>query len=214
RIRTQSQLVRDASSQSVVSTMERFMKAVNEMNDHVILPTKLLDQEESPSDNVPVMLRGSHTRYDFYQCINTIKKDLVLGVSSNDEDIEGDSPPDSGRASPRKNSKSPTRRHSTTLLANPRPPTSENLPQRKTSLQDNSAAVISFERQDSWASLNPLPEYHNQVSYDSGEELEEEICDVMSPVEIAEKLKEHLQGLQIGLNHLTKTAKYITNSIK
>ncbi|CAL4123096.1 unnamed protein product [Meganyctiphanes norvegica] len=278
RLCKQSQLVAEAGSQSVVSTMEKFVKAVNEMNVNVILPVKLLDPEESPRDSIPVMLRGGNNRFNFYHCLNVIKKDLVLGLPSNEEESDVLHT----LFLPQQNVKETSRRHSTAGITNSMVLPSENEPERKISLnlpcteyskqkfnnKEKTAVGKLVERTDSWASLttlqdqqqqnsqkisasslsslpeqnhqfrkndwsscnsitepkqharksgrascNAVPEYHTQVYCDSSTECGEDESDMMSPIEIAEQLREHLQGLQIGLSHLTSTAKYISESI-
>ncbi|ROT74231.1 putative Mid1-interacting protein [Penaeus vannamei] len=79
----------DFSSQSILCAMDRFVKAVNNMNETVMVPCRLLDMEvenKKSSDKVPVLLRTGGNPYSFYSVLNSVKNDLIWGPTSNDDD--------------------------------------------------------------------------------------------------------------------------------
>ncbi|XP_069936376.1 mid1-interacting protein 1A isoform X2 [Cherax quadricarinatus] len=79
----------DFSSQSILCAMDRFVKAVNNMNETVMVPCRLLDVDVDhvkTSQKVPTLLRGGGNPYNFYTVLNSVKNDLIWGPTSNDDD--------------------------------------------------------------------------------------------------------------------------------
>jgi len=183
----------DFSSQSVLCDMNRFIKTVNNMNETVMVPSRLLDIEIKPNSKVPVMLRGGGDPYTFYNVLNSVKNDLIWGPTSNDDDDdEGDLSTSS----------------STSALAtgmqwsDPHTPTSTNSINMKEHIRRQSTL--------SNISMNSTSDAESDRSSnvsegDSGVDPED------STEAVTATLRNHLIGLQSCLSHLTNTASYITD---
>jgi len=182
----------DFSSQSVLCDMNRFIKTVNNMNETVMVPSRLLDIEIKPNSKVPVMLRGGGDPYTFYNVLNSVKNDLIWGPTSNDDDDEGDLSTSS----------------STSALAtrmqwsDPHTPTSTNSIYMKEHVRRQSTL--------SNISMNSTSDAESDRSSnvsegDSGVDPED------STEAVTATLRNHLIGLQSCLSHLTNTASYITD---
>lgn len=99
-----------ASARSILTTMNTFVKAVNDMDDTILIPSRLLDMApphtSDPSSAVMVSsaIPGSDL-YSFYQMLNAIKHELVAGPDmatatsgeedDDDKDVDDDGSQDS-----------------------------------------------------------------------------------------------------------------------
>lgn len=83
----------DFSSQSIVCAMDRFVKAVNNMNETIMVPSRLLDMtvEDKPLRKVPSMLQESASPHNLYNTLNCVKNELIRGLSSEEDDNENQS---------------------------------------------------------------------------------------------------------------------------
>lgn len=88
----------DASStQSLLSAMNRFVHAVNDMDDTIMIPSRLRD---IPVDEMPTPKNGNKTQavvpsqntdlYTFYSMLNAVKTELVRGPKSEAEEDEAE----------------------------------------------------------------------------------------------------------------------------
>lgn len=82
----------DCNQQSLMNVINRFVGAVNAMDDKVMIPSKLKDmtgmevtEENNNMDLMPVGSDG-HDLYSYYVMLNTIKKEIVSGTISEDDD--------------------------------------------------------------------------------------------------------------------------------
>lgn len=74
------------SQQSILSAMDRFVQAVNNMDDTVMVPSRLLDmslQNETTKDTsvVPRSVLNSTDLHGFYNMLNAVKNELIWGPS-------------------------------------------------------------------------------------------------------------------------------------
>ncbi|XP_045625080.1 mid1-interacting protein 1A isoform X5 [Procambarus clarkii] len=186
----------DFSSQSILCAMDRFVKAVNNMNETVMVPCRLLDVDVDPvkaSHKVPTILRGGGNPYNFYTVLNSVKNDLIWGPTSNDDDDN-----ENGTVStPVTN----TARWSDTSSVVPSTGHVKGHMRRQSTL-----SMISMSSNTS----DGESEGGCDVSEggDSGVEGEEG-SDVATNV--MDSLRTHLMGLHSCLNHLTDMATYITD---
>jgi len=197
----------DFSSQSVLCDMNRFIKTVNNMNETVMVPSRLLDLEIKPNSKVPVMLRGGGDPYTFYNVLNSVKNDLIWGHTSNDdddEDDEGELSSSSSTSALAISSSSSTSALATRNWSDPNtPPTSTgsiNMKghfRRQSTLSNISMNSTSDAESDGSSSVSE--------GGDSGVDPED------STEAVTATLRNHLIGLQSCLSHLTSTASYITD---
>lgn len=90
------------SQQSILSAMDRFVKAVNNMDSTVLVPSKLRDMDLSCSKltKVPVPPVLTHTDlHSFYLMLNDVKKELLWGPVSQ-HNVTTTLTPFNGRSSP------------------------------------------------------------------------------------------------------------------
>lgn len=191
RMNTQDELS-DFSSQSVLCDMNKFIKTVNNMNETVMVPSRLLDIEIKSNSKVPVMLRGGGDPYTFFNVINSVKNDLIWGPTSNDdEDDEQDD----------LSSSSSSAINSGTSWSDPSTPTSttNNNNLKRHVRRQSTLSNISMTSSDIESDGSNVSE-----GGDSGVDPED------STEAVTATLRNHLVGLQTCLAHLTNTASYIT----
>jgi len=191
RMNTQDELS-DFSSQSVLCDMNKFIKTVNNMNETVMVPSRLLDIEIKSNSKVPVMLRGGGDPYTFFNVINSVKNDLIWGPTSNDdeEDEQDDLSSSSSSAI-----------NSGTSWSDPSTPTSttNNNNLKRHVRRQSTLSNISMTSSDIESDGSNVSE-----GGDSGVDPED------STEAVTATLRNHLVGLQTCLAHLTNTASYIT----
>lgn len=86
----------ESSTKSILTTMNTFVKAVNEMEDTILIPSRLLDMapesKEDPKAIVPIESGNGQNNdlFAFYQMLNAIKQELVQGpTDEGDPDAPG-----------------------------------------------------------------------------------------------------------------------------
>lgn len=185
----------DFSSQSILCAMDRFVKAVNNMNETVMVPCRLLDvsvDTTKPPHKLPSMLKGSTNPYSLYNVLNSVKNDLIWGPTSNDDDENENN---SSVSSPFVNN---TRWSD----SGPASTTSDHVKghfRRQSTLSTISMASSTSDGESEGCC-------DGSEGGDSGLEGEEgEANNVM------DALRSHLMGLHLCLNNLTDTASYITD---
>jgi len=189
RMNTQDELS-DFSSQSVLCDMNKFIKTVNNMNETVMVPSRLLDIEIKSNSKVPVMLRGGGDPYTFFNVINSVKNDLIWGPTSNDDEDDHDD---------LSSSSSSSAINSGTSWSDPSTPTSTNNNHKRHVRRQSTLSNISMNSSDIESDSSNVSE-----GGDSG-------CDTEDSTEaVTATLRNHLVGLQTCLAHLTNTASYIT----
>lgn len=191
RLNTHDELS-DFSSQSVLCDMNKFIKTVNNMNETVMVPSRLLDLEIKSTSKVPVMLRGGGDPYTFFNVINSVKNDLIWGPTSNDDDDDQDDLSSSSSSS----------LTSGTSWSDPNTPTSKT--------DNNNHLKRHVRRQSTLSNISmtssDIESEGSNVSEggDSGVDTED------GTEAVTATLRNHLVGLQQCLAHLTNTASYIT----
>ena len=88
----------EKSSTSILSTMNNFVKAVNEMDDTILIPSRLRDMDTSdtitpnPSgadgDKALVSTQQNTDMLAYYHMLNAVKTELVHGPGSGDDESE------------------------------------------------------------------------------------------------------------------------------
>lgn len=187
----------DFSSQSILCAMDRFVKAVNHMNETVMVPCRLLDVNVDSTKNpssVPTMLRGNNKPYSLYNVLNSIKNDLIWGPTSNDDD---DNENHSSVASPFINN---TRWSD----SGPASTTADNVKGhfRRQSTLSNISMASSTSDGESEGCFEGSEGGDSGLEGDEGGEAVNNVMD---------SLRSHLIGLHLCLNSLTDTASYITD---
>lgn len=194
----------DFSSQSILCAMDRFVKAVNNMNETVMVPCRLLDLDvnthKSKSKVPPPLLRGGEP-YSYYNVLNSVKNDLIWGPTANDDDDEEEDLT-TGSGTSTLHRSSTTSSHLSTASANSS--SAKGHLRRQSTL-----SMISVNSGTSAASDTESEECcEGSEGGDSG--LEVEVDDYPNSEAVTRKLRTHLTGLYSCLGQLTDTAKYIT----
>jgi len=190
----------DFSSQSILCAMDRFVKSVNNMNETVMVPCRLLDVNIEPTEvrhKVPTLLRGGDNPYNLYNMLNSVKNDLIWGPTSNDDD----------------DNENHTSSNTSPLINNTR----WSEPSPSSSASSTSGVKGHFRRQSTLSTISMSSNTSDGESEagcdvseggDSGVE-QEEGSEVGASV--MDSLRTHLVGLHLCLNNLTDTASYITD---
>lgn len=184
----------DFSSQSILCAMDRFVKAVNHMNETVMVPCRLLDVnvDSSNPEKVPSMMRGNNNPYSLYNVLNSLKNDLIWGPTSNDDDDNENG------AVP-----SPFVNNTRWSDSGPASTTTDNVKghfRRQSTLSTISMASSTSDGESEVGC-------DGSEGGDSGLEAEEG-CEANN---VMDSLRNHLVGLNVCLNSLTDTASYITD---
>ncbi|XP_042868618.1 mid1-interacting protein 1-like isoform X1 [Penaeus japonicus] len=194
----------DFSSQSILCAMDRFVKAVNNMNETVMVPCRLLDMEvesKTSGEKVPVLLRSGGNPYSYYSVLNSVKNDLIWGPTSNDDDDNDNS------ASTTNN----TRWSDPVAVSSAASTTS--------SASSSSGHVKGHMRRQSTLSMISMSSNASDGDSeggcdgseggDSGVEAED-ITPELTAAALTNNLRTHLLGLHTCLSNLTDTASFIT----
>ncbi|XP_014239342.1 mid1-interacting protein 1-B isoform X2 [Cimex lectularius] len=78
------------SSHSIMKAMERFVQAVQDMDETILVPSRLMDLEVGDaSDTVELKPKGMSTDlYRLYMMVNCVKNELLWGANSGEVDEE------------------------------------------------------------------------------------------------------------------------------
>ncbi|KAK7794836.1 hypothetical protein R5R35_002137 [Gryllus longicercus] len=198
------------SNQSIMNAMEKFVKAVNDMDETILVPCRLMDLKVGDdADTVPVKTpqhcknsvraMGQSDLFNLYTIINSVKNELLWG--QNDDSDEPDDIPapsvttikSSGMVTV-SSSSSIASQHgsSTTTKGHARRPSTVSV------ASTNSAASISDSDSD------------NGIENDSGIEGEEVSQAPDYTQQVAASFRRHLCGLHRSLRQLTDAADYLT----
>jgi len=193
----------DFSSQSILCAMDRFVKAVNNMNETVMVPCRLLDIEverkTTTPEKVPVLLRNGGNPYSFYTVLNSVKNDLIWGPTSSDED------------------ETPDNRPPVTNNTRWSDPASVSPSTTTTTTTSSSGHVKGHMRRQSTLSMISMSSNASDgesegcdVSEGGDSGLEGEDLELTSAA-VTSTLRTHLLGLHTCLSNLTDTATFITD---
>ncbi|XP_064117244.1 mid1-interacting protein 1A-like [Macrobrachium nipponense] len=192
----------DFSSQSIVCAMDRFVKAVNNMNETIMVPCRLLDMEvvaQKPSSKVPKLLKNGGDPYSYYSLLNSVKNDLILGASSNDEDTTTtDRTP---MMLPSINSTRWTDEGETRDEA------------KKEALRRQSTMSLASDSSSNTSEMDSVAETCSESAEDDDRSSEGEENTLVAN-NVTQALHSHLVGLHACLKNLTDTATYITDCYK
>ncbi|XP_068201397.1 mid1-interacting protein 1 [Palaemon carinicauda] len=197
----------DFSSQSIVCAMDRFVKAVNNMNETIMVPCRLIDMEvrtPKTSSKVPKLLKNGGDPYSYYSLLNSVKNDLILGASTNDDDtattdrtsmmlpsINSTRWAEEGESKEETKKEEILRRQSTMSLAS-----------------DSSSSSSS-----NASEIDSTVESCSESNEDDDRSSEGEESNLVAN-EVTQALHTHLLGLHACLKNLTDTAAYITDCYK
>lgn len=197
------------SSHSIVQCMENFVDAVHEMDDTILVPSRLMDlkvetstsqngvsKDYSKSSALTAILTNLPDLFTLYTMVHNLKNQLQWGCraergacmdGSDDERSHGHyGTVNTGAflSAPLLSSKGHIRRPSTASMS---------------STNSSAASVISE------------PDSEASMENDSGIDAELDACTKMSTLEILEQnFQRHLRGLGETLNQLTEAARYVT----
>lgn len=195
----------DFSSQSILCAMDRFVKTVNNMNETVMVPCRLLDVSVESSEKThkaPPLLRGDNP-YNLYNVLNSVKNDLIWGPTSNDDDDN-----ERSNTSPLINN---------TRWSEPAPLSSGSTTPTTTTVKGHfrRQSTLSTISMSSNASTTSDGESEGGCDVseggDSGVDGEESNTHEIDGSSVMDSLRTHLVGLHHCLNNLTDTASYITD---
>ncbi len=178
--------------------MENFVDAVHEMDDVILVPSRLMDlkidagKPDSKSSALVAVLSNIPDLFTLYTMVRNLKNQLQWGTK--DQRALSDGPDDSPQAhygsggvflsTPLLSSKGHIRRPSTASMS---------------STNSSTASVISE------------PDSEASIENDSGIDAELEACTKISTLELIEQnFQRHLRGLGETLKQLTEAARYIT----
>nr|CAD7402938.1 unnamed protein product [Timema poppensis] len=192
------------SLQSIMNAMEKFVKTVNEMDETILVPCRLMDLKVGDSGDTVKMttnscksLAGSisgvaslnvHNMastdlYSLYAMINSVKKELLWGQKNENKE-----------KLPTNTSSAPASLSSPAIKGHVRSPSTASLN------STNSSASISDTESDAGN------------ENDSGIEAEDStIQEADYPRQISENFTLHLNGLHRSLEQITEAASYLTS---
>ncbi|KAH0944907.1 hypothetical protein HN011_009354 [Eciton burchellii] len=194
------------SNASILNSMEKFVRTVSEMEDTILVPSRLLDLSVGDAGDTICMKgkRGSTVKdtlaktdlYRLYNIINRMKIELLWSQEPK-RDVKADE-------------QAPIRSHS---IGSPSTESAHHHPAvvtggrlgharcpSTTSMQSVQSASSIVSTSDSDSELG--------VEIDSGLENEECIADLASIA--AENFKRHLRGLHRSISRMTEAAEYLT----
>ena len=192
------------SNQSIMNAMEKFVKAVNDMDETILVPCRLMDLKVGDAGDTVVEMKttskhpGNQTSgkkskinlcdlastdlYNLYSMVNSVKNELLWGQNLVPEEEDERPKGNSGVNTISTAVKGHVRRPSTVSMTS-----------------TNSTASISDSDSDTGN------------ENDSGIEAEENNRqDPDYPLRIAENFRRHLHGLQHSLQQMTEAASYLT----
>ncbi|CAG9855458.1 unnamed protein product [Phyllotreta striolata] len=177
------------SNQSILNVMEKFVKAVNKMDETILVPCRLMDlkvgDEQDPACQ-NAKTKSSHSvhqnlsstdLFEIYNMLNGVKDSLLWGGESQEA-------PKAPAAAPTVNTNTATKGHN-------RRPSSVSV------TSTNSTSTLSDT--DSESGSNEVDSGIDETSQEEGK------------VErIAMDFRRHLNGLNSSLRHMTEAAQYLT----
>lgn len=188
------------SSHSVIQSMENFVDAVHEMDDTILVPSRLMDlkvdgsKPDCKSSSLAAILISLPDLFTLYTMVRNLKNQLQWGIKDQ-RPMEEDGMTTPGHYS------------STTTTA---PYLTTPLLSAKGHIRRPSTASMSSTN-SSTASVISEPDSEASIENDSGIDAELDACTKMSTLDILEQnFQRHLRGLGDTLNQLTEAAHYVT----
>lgn len=188
------------SNASILNSMEKFVRTVNEMEDTILIPSRLLDlavgdesDTVSQKDKHGASIKDSMANtdlYRLYKIVNKVKVELLWSQESSKSQVELDRE-ESQRSLAKSQSQSET---SSVRLGHARCPSTTSIQ----SVQSASSMVSSCSDSESDAG----------IENDSGLETEE-AGDRLANI-AAENFRRHLRGLHRSIARMTEAAEYLT----
>jgi len=178
---------------SLLSSMERFVQTVDDMNETILVPCRLMDMKFDQSSSQQTVANNGHISstsdskrlmqnlsgldlFQFYSMLNTVKNELMWGNKSQAGSVTSNN-------AHNHNGQPPQQPHTTEVKGHARRPSTVSI----TSSTSTSDTEIS------------------ELNEDSGVEAEEEYSQHM-----ADSFHHHLTGIQQCLRDLTVAADYVT----
>lgn len=197
------------SNASILYSMEKFVKAVNEMEETILVPSRLLDLAVGDSSDT-VSQKGlnninttmPHTDlYHLYNTVNKMKLELLWSQKSTDENNYDDEIDIDDRRTTKLTSSSSTTTSSSNdnvRLGHARCPSTTSMQ----SVQSASSLISS-------SSSSSDTDSDIGIEIDSGMENEDTINDRYAN-QAAENFRRHLHGLHRSIKRMTNAAEYLT----
>ncbi|XP_044010563.1 sestrin homolog isoform X2 [Aphidius gifuensis] len=203
------------SNASILYSMEKFVKAVNEMEETILVPSRLLDLAVGDSNDT-VSQKGlsninttmPHTDlYRLYNIVNKMKLELLWSQKSTDENNDDDDIDIDDRRTTKSSSTSLTTTTTSTTsttstdhvrLGHARCPSTTSMQ----SVQSASSLISS-------SSSSSDTDSDVGIEIDSGMETEDTINDRYAN-QAAENFRRHLHGLHRSIKRMTNAAEYLT----
>lgn len=190
------------SSHSIIQCMENFVDAVHEMDDTILVPSRLMDlkvdgnKPDCKSSLLAALLTSLPDLFTLYTMVRNLKNQLQWGT----KDQRSTDGPEDGMTTPSHyNATTNTTAYLTTPLLS-----------TKGHIRRPSTASMSSTN-SSTASVISEPDSEASIENDSGIDAELDACTKMSSLEIVEQnFQRHLRGLGDTLNQLTEAAHYVT----
>ncbi|KAK0179280.1 hypothetical protein PV327_005045 [Microctonus hyperodae] len=189
------------SNTSILNSMENFVKAVSEMEDTILVPSRLLDlavgdatDTVSQKGNSTIKDKMPHTDlYRLYNIVNKMKLELLWSEKSGDEETHNEEENDESRPV-----KSRIAGNSEVVrLGHARCPSTTSMQ----SMQSASSLISSSSSCDSDSDIG--------IENDSGMENEDSLNDRLAN-QAAENFRRHLHGLHRSIKCMTQAAEYLT----
>ncbi|XP_057326168.1 uncharacterized protein LOC130668105 [Microplitis mediator] len=205
------------SNASILNSMEKFVKAVNEMEETILVPSRLLDLAVGDAGDT-VCQKGKSTikdtmpntdLYRLYNIVNTLKLELLWSQKSSIEaqDEETEEEDNNNRRVVKSRPATIPSTATTTVTANSTP-SAESAAVRlghtrcpsTTSMQSASSVISSISSSDSDSDMG--------VENDSGLESEDQPDRFAN--QAADNFRRHLRGLHRSIKRMTQAAEYLS----
>lgn len=192
------------SCHSIIQCMENFVEAVHEMDDTILVPSRLLDLKVDgckpdckSSLSMVAVLGNLPDLFTLYSVVRNLKNQLQWGT----KERATDSGSEDGTITPYCGSSTPSPTFLTAPLISTKPghirrPSTASM----SSTNSSTASVISE------------PDSEGSIENDSGIDAELDACTkTLSALDLMEQnFHRHLRGLSDTLNQLTEAARYVT----
>ncbi|XP_067011156.1 mid1-interacting protein 1-like [Anabrus simplex] len=182
------------SNQSIMNVMEKFVKAVNDMDETILVPCRLMDLKVGDAGDTVEVKSSKHSRksgirdmdlFNLYNMINSVKNELLWGQNKVPDEDEKE----------------------TTLV--PVPP-SASISTSSGKGHVRRPSTVSMASTNSVASISDTDSETGNEN-DSGIEAEDPASQVPDQSEIiASNFRRHLRGLYRSLEQLTDAASYLS----
>lgn len=188
------------SNASILNSMEKFVKAVNEMEETILVPSRLLDLSVGDADDT-VSQKGLSTiketmphtdLYRLYNIVTKTKLEMLWSQKSNDDKAQ-DEEDEMCEELRRKNRTT----NETVRLGHARCPSTTSMQ----SMQSASSLISSSSSCDSDSDIG--------IENDSGMDGEDTLNDRCAN-QAAETFRRHLHGLHRSIKRMTSAAEYLT----